>query len=286
MEPDNIGVLRRWLEAVNRRDPEAMAAETHPEFSFIPILAALEGRVYAGEPGIRQWLAEMEDHWDYFETCPEDFEDLGDRVLAFGHWRARGRASGVTLDGQPATWLAHIRDGTLFRQRTYTDRAEALAAAGITEGELVTGDARVESANVCLMRRFLEAVNRRDADTMHACMHPRSEFIPIMAALEGRVYRGEEGLRQWLADMADHWEYFETCPQVFRDLPGDRVIGFGHWRARGRASGVEIEGQPATWLAKIEEGQIIRSRTFTDRAEALAEAAVTEADLAIDGMER
>jgi ketosteroid isomerase-like protein len=211
MEPDNIGVLRRWLEAVNRRDPEGMAADIHPEFSFIPILAALEGRVYKGEPGVRQWLAEMEDHWDYFETCPEDFEDLGDRVLAFGHWRARGRASGVTLDGQPATWLAHIRDGKLFRQRTYTDRAEALAAAGITEDELRDGlheGVRGESANVRLLRRMLEAVNRRDADAMFACMHPRSEFIPIMAALEGRVYRGEEGVCQWLEDMEEHWEYF------------------------------------------------------------------------------
>jgi ketosteroid isomerase-like protein len=64
------------------------------------------------------------------------------------------------------------------------------------------------------------------------------------------------------------------------------VIGFGHWRARGRASGVEIEGQPATWLAQMEDGRIIKSRTYTDRDEALAAADVTEADLAIRGTER
>jgi ketosteroid isomerase-like protein len=142
------------------------------------------------------------------------------------------------------------------------------------------GEARGESPNVRVLRKFLEAVNRRDADTMHACMHPRAEFIPIMAALEGRVYRGREGMHQWLADMADHWEYFETCPEDFCDLSGDRVMGFGTWRARGRASGAEIDGQPATWLAKIEDGMIILSRTFTDRDEAFRFAGVTEADLA------
>jgi ketosteroid isomerase-like protein len=140
----------------------------------------------------------------------------------------------------------------------------------------------MESQNIEVVRRNLEAVNRRDADGMLACMHPDSEFVPIMAALEGRIYSGEEGVRQWLAEMNDHWEHFETCPETFHDL-GDRVIGFGHWRARGRTSGVEIEGQPATWFAQICDGKIYRWRTFTDRAEALEAANVTEAELATRG---
>jgi ketosteroid isomerase-like protein len=290
MESHNIELLRRFLEAVNRRDAEGMVACLDPDAEFIPIMAALEGRVYRGEQGVRQWLAEIEEHWEHFETCPEGFEDLGDRVLGFGHWRASGRASGITIDGQPATWLARVREGTISWERTYTDRAEALAAAGVTEQELVTGSAKgrepADSRNVEMVRRNLEAVNRRDADGMLACMHSENEFIPIMAALEGRVYRGEEGVRQWLAEMEDHWEYFETCPEEFHDLSGDRVIAFGHWRARGRASGVEIDGQPATWSAYIQEGKIIKWRTFTNRAEALEAAFVTEAELASLGTER
>ena len=30
---------------------------------------------------------------------------------------------------------------------------------------------------------------------------------------------------------------------------------FGHWRARGRASGVEVENQPGTWLYEIKDGK-------------------------------
>jgi ketosteroid isomerase-like protein len=144
----------------------------------------------------------------------------------------------------------------------------------------------MESNNIEVVRRFLEAVNGRDADGMVICLHSTFEFIPIMAALEGRVYLGGDGVRQWLADMEDHWEYFETCPEEFHDLPGDRVIAFGHWRARGRASGVEIDGQPATWFAHFQDGKFIKWRTFTDRVEALEAAAVTEEELASLDTER
>jgi len=143
----------------------------------------------------------------------------------------------------------------------------------------------MESKDIEVVRSNLEATNRRDAEGMMACMHPNVEFVPIMAALEGRVYRGNDGVRRWLADMNEHWEYFETCPEEFHDL-GGRVISFGHWRACGRASGVVVDGQPATWLAHIEDGRIIKWRTFTDRAEALEAAAVTEAELANLGAER
>ena len=137
MENHNVELVRVLLEAVNRLDAEGMMATIQPDYEFVPIMAALEGRVYRGREGVQQWLAEMETHWEYFECCPEEWHDLGDRVIVFGHWRARGRASGVEVDGQPATWLAWVRDGLLCRWRTFTDREEALAAAGVTEAELL-----------------------------------------------------------------------------------------------------------------------------------------------------
>jgi ketosteroid isomerase-like protein len=138
VETRNIELVRTLLEAVSRFDEDAMLAVIRPDYEFVPIMAALEGRVYRGHEGVRQWLAEMRIHWEYFECCPEEFHDLGDRVIAFGHWRARGRTSGVEVDGQPATWLAWIEDGELCRWRTFTDREEGLEAAGVTEAELLT----------------------------------------------------------------------------------------------------------------------------------------------------
>jgi ketosteroid isomerase-like protein len=137
LETHNAEIVRKMLGAVSRFDVDTMVETVQPDYEFVPIMAALEGRVYRGHDGVRKWVAEMETHWEYFECCPLEFHDLGDRVLAFGHWRARGRASGVEVDGQPATWLGWFRDGLLCRWRTFTDRDEALAAAGVTEAELL-----------------------------------------------------------------------------------------------------------------------------------------------------
>ena len=137
MESHNIEMVRALLDAVNRRDADAMISRIQPDYEFVPIMAALEGRTYIGADGVRQWLDDMKDHWELFETWPQEFHDLGDRVIAFGHWRARGRTSGVEVDGQPATWVAWVRDGRLYRWRTFTDRDEALEAAGVTEAELL-----------------------------------------------------------------------------------------------------------------------------------------------------
>ena len=50
--------------------------------------------------------------------------------LAIG---ARGRGSGVELENQAAAWLSEVKDGKVVRMQTYTDRAEALEAAGVSE---------------------------------------------------------------------------------------------------------------------------------------------------------
>jgi ketosteroid isomerase-like protein len=132
---ENVQIARRVHEAFNRRDMAAFLELLDPEVEWIPIMASLEGSVYRGHAGVRRWIAELDTDWESFETCPEEFRDLGDRVLILGSWRACGRVSGVRLENQPGSWLAHLKDGKLTRQQTYTDRAEALEAAGLSAQE-------------------------------------------------------------------------------------------------------------------------------------------------------
>ena len=132
--------------------------------------------------------------------------------------------------------------------------------------------------NLDLPRRLIEAYNRGDIPSFLECLDPDVEWIPIMAALEGRVYRGHAGVRRWLDDLARDWEYFEPCYEEYHDL-GDRVLILGRWRARGRSSGVELTNQPAAWLYEIKDGRAVWMRTFTDRAEALESAGVSERDI-------
>ena len=133
MSQENVQIARGVHEAFNRRDVAGFLDLLDPDVEWIPIMAALEGHVYRGHAGIRRWIEELDTDWEYFETCPEEFRDLGDRVLVLGHWRARGRASGVELENQSGSWLLDLDGGKVMRQQTYTDPTEALRAAGLEE---------------------------------------------------------------------------------------------------------------------------------------------------------
>ena len=56
----------------------------------------------------------------------------GDRVLAVGRVRTRGKASGVDTEA-PVGYVADFRDGKFVRVRTYLAPDEALEAAGLRE---------------------------------------------------------------------------------------------------------------------------------------------------------
>jgi ketosteroid isomerase-like protein len=130
-------IVKRWLQAFNDRDQEAMIALAHREVEFVPITASMEGRIYRTPDEMREFLRAIDLDWEVFETRPEEFYEVGDQALALGTWRARGRGSGLELESYRGAWLATIRDGLVYRWRTFTDPAEALAAVGVSEpGEL------------------------------------------------------------------------------------------------------------------------------------------------------
>jgi ketosteroid isomerase-like protein len=133
MSQENVEIARRLHRAFNERDREALAEVFDPDVEWIPILAKLEGASFRGPDGVNRWLDELDRDWAEFVTDPQDFRDLGDVVLILGTWHARARHSGLVLDAQPGAWVAQIRNGRIVRQETFTDRAEALEAVGLSE---------------------------------------------------------------------------------------------------------------------------------------------------------
>jgi ketosteroid isomerase-like protein len=131
MSSENVELVRRVFDAFNNDDMDAQLELWHEEGEFIPILARLEGHVYRGPEGVRRWIEQVERDWEVFEARPEEYRDLGDKVVALGSWRARGRVSGVELDSAQATWVVEVRDGKLWRWETFTDRDAAFRAAGL-----------------------------------------------------------------------------------------------------------------------------------------------------------
>ena len=129
MPREDFELLRDAWEAFSHHDVEDFLAYVHPDVEVIPFGAAMEGKAYRGHAGVREWWEhEIDANWETFVPHAEGFEDVGDRLVVFGHWVARGRTSGVDLKMQ-ATWVVDIRDGKIARWQTYTDRDEALQAA-------------------------------------------------------------------------------------------------------------------------------------------------------------
>lgn len=124
--------------------------------------------------------------------------------------------------------------------------------------------------NVDTVRTGLEAVNRRDVEGMLATLHRDAEMVPAKAVLEGSVYRGHEGLRRWVEEMAEDWEDFRIQPRDVRGLEGDRVLVLGDVHARGK-SGVTMD-QPAAWICELTAGKVTRIRFYADADAALAAA--------------
>ena len=131
MSQENVKVVREAWEAVNRRDVEAFLLGMDPEIEFIPRRAAIQG-VYRGHAGMRKFFAENAENFDLYEVSHEEFRDLGDRVVAVGTVRARGKESGVEVI-TPTAIVATFRDGKIVRYEDLGERSEALKAVGLAE---------------------------------------------------------------------------------------------------------------------------------------------------------
>ena len=134
MSEENVEVVRRFYEAVNRRDltvlDELVASE---EAEFPSVFATSEGRVFRGRQGVRDYFAAIDAAFVDFETQVNELIDAGeDQVVAMTRVTGRGGVSGVAVDQRFAqVWT--LRDEAVTRVETYLNPSEALEAAGLSE---------------------------------------------------------------------------------------------------------------------------------------------------------
>ena len=133
MSQENVESFKRGIEAGNRRDIEALLAELDPDVEWHTALPMVGGdAVYRGHEGIREWLGDVWDVLDETEFEFPEIRDLGDRIVAVGRFRARGKGSGVEVE-MPVAYVIDVRGPKAIRVRTYLDPKEALEAAGLSE---------------------------------------------------------------------------------------------------------------------------------------------------------
>ena len=125
-------IVRRGLEALDRRDLNSWLAVSDEDLEVVP------SRDWP-EPGARgpeaafNWYLQAFDYLQPFRTTDTEFIDAGaDKVLLQYRTDLRGRGSGARFEIR--RWcVVTMRKGRALRHEWFTDRAEALEAAGLSE---------------------------------------------------------------------------------------------------------------------------------------------------------
>jgi ketosteroid isomerase-like protein len=123
--------------------------------------------------------------------------------------------------------------------------------------------------NIELVQSAFDAFSARDLKALLEVVDPEIEFFPLTRALANRAepYRGHEGIRTYLQDVASVWEELEVIPRRFSH-GDDHVVVYG--RVRGRTSGGALVDSPADWIWKIRAGKIAWGCVYGKRDAALA----------------
>ena len=136
MSERNVDLLRRWIEAFNSRDIEAVIALCDPSVEFHSGFAAVGGGIYYGHDGMRRQHRDLQGAWgEQIRIQPDAYFDLGEYTLLFFVYHGRGEHSGAEV-ATPAASVAQSRDGLVTHLTAYLDRAHALRDLGVTEDEL------------------------------------------------------------------------------------------------------------------------------------------------------
>jgi ketosteroid isomerase-like protein len=135
MSQENVEIVRRLLEAWNRRDADGMLAFADPEIEYVNAPGAVEPGTRHGHEGLLRVLRAQWDALPGGEQELDRIEDRGDRIISIGRVSRLMPGGEARID--TAILLAWtIRAGKVTRIEmlaTGQDLEKALEAAGLSE---------------------------------------------------------------------------------------------------------------------------------------------------------
>jgi ketosteroid isomerase-like protein len=134
MSEQSVQVVRAAQDAFLAGDVEAALDVLDPDIEWHATVGGIdEGAVYRGRDEVIRAFADYFEVWERMELRADDYIDAGgDDVVVFHHEVARGRESGAVVETDTAT-IQTVRNGKIVRVRSYMDREQALAVAGVVE---------------------------------------------------------------------------------------------------------------------------------------------------------
>jgi ketosteroid isomerase-like protein len=135
MSQENVEIVLRAQEAFNRRDLQTLAELTDEDFEFVSVLTAVDAgeSTYRGPQALASYFAAIDDTWENWQV--EDFRVFdagGDHLAVVCRLVGTGKSSGASVERKVGmAW--RLRDGKLWRVRSYLDPNDALRVVGLSE---------------------------------------------------------------------------------------------------------------------------------------------------------
>jgi ketosteroid isomerase-like protein len=132
MSEENVEVVRSFYDAWARNEFPGPIDLMHPDIEYVNPTGAVEPGTRRGQEAFREAVEKVFEGWETWQMDPEEFTDIGDQVAVVVRYRARGRASGIEVEGcESALWT--VTDGKVMRYAWFHESRDALEAAGLRE---------------------------------------------------------------------------------------------------------------------------------------------------------
>ncbi|MDX6668408.1 MAG: hypothetical protein QOK04_1788 [Solirubrobacteraceae bacterium] len=129
MHVDHLETVRRFADAVNRRDREAAFACMTPAIIWNATGELLDENVHnQGREEVWGYLRSMDESFEDLRADVESVEQIAELVVARVHLRGTGRASGVLADFGFSS-VARFEGDRISRVENFVDHDEAMTEA-------------------------------------------------------------------------------------------------------------------------------------------------------------
>jgi ketosteroid isomerase-like protein len=133
MSQENVDLIRRSILGWNERGAEALIEYLDPEVEFHAPRESMNPGVYHGPRGVRTYFDRLSKVMEDQRVASVDVIEVDDdRVIAVVKAFAKTSHFAGEVEMNWA-WLITVQDGLATRVETFTDRAQALEAAGLSE---------------------------------------------------------------------------------------------------------------------------------------------------------
>jgi ketosteroid isomerase-like protein len=132
MSQENVEIVRRLFDAINRDDWDAAFRDAHPDFE-VTFKEGPRAGTHRGREALQEVAADLRAGFEAWIIEPLEFFESGDQVVAIVNNRLRPKGGTSGEFGYRNGHVFTFRDGMVRSMVGYPTPEEALEAAGLSE---------------------------------------------------------------------------------------------------------------------------------------------------------